>query len=72
MVVASNDRLTVADLALTAYERALEPKRLALARAAISIPISTSFRSRKPPQRDGSPSICLSRHQPCRSYDAFA
>src|ERR1700758_1856052 len=30
MVVASNDKLTVADLALAAYERALEPKRLAL------------------------------------------
>ena len=30
MVVASNDKVTVADLALAAYERALEPKRLAL------------------------------------------
>jgi fermentation-respiration switch protein FrsA (DUF1100 family) len=30
MVVAKDDRLTVADLALSAYERALEPKRLAL------------------------------------------
>ena len=30
MVVARDDRLTVADLALAAYERALEPKRLAL------------------------------------------
>jgi len=29
-VVASNDKVTVADLALAAYERALEPKRLAL------------------------------------------
>jgi fermentation-respiration switch protein FrsA (DUF1100 family) len=28
MVVALNDVLTVADLALAAYERALEPKRL--------------------------------------------
>ena len=30
MVVASSDKVTVADLALAAYERALEPKRLAL------------------------------------------
>ena len=30
MVVASNDKVTVADLALAAYERALEPTRLAL------------------------------------------
>lgn len=30
LVVARDDKLTVADLALTAYERALEPKRLAL------------------------------------------
>ena len=30
MVVARDDRLTVTDLALAAYERALEPKRLAL------------------------------------------
>ena len=30
LVVASDDKLTVADLALAAYERALEPKRLAL------------------------------------------
>jgi fermentation-respiration switch protein FrsA (DUF1100 family) len=30
MVVARDDKLTVADLALAAYERALEPKRLAL------------------------------------------
>jgi fermentation-respiration switch protein FrsA (DUF1100 family) len=30
MLVASNDKVTVADLALAAYERALEPKRLAL------------------------------------------
>ncbi len=30
MVVASEDKMTVADLALAAYERALEPKRLAL------------------------------------------
>jgi uncharacterized protein len=30
MVVASNDKVTVTDLALAAYERALEPKRLAL------------------------------------------
>jgi uncharacterized protein len=30
MFVASNDRVTVADLALAAYERALEPKRLRL------------------------------------------
>jgi uncharacterized protein len=30
MVIASNDKVTVADLALAAYERALEPKRLAL------------------------------------------
>lgn len=28
MVVALNDTVTVTDLALTAYERALEPKRL--------------------------------------------
>ena len=30
MIVASNDKVTVADLALAAYERALEPKRLSL------------------------------------------
>ncbi|WP_315743682.1 MULTISPECIES: alpha/beta hydrolase [unclassified Bradyrhizobium] len=30
MIIAKDDRLTVADLALTAYERALQPKRLAL------------------------------------------
>src|ERR1700733_3196812 len=30
MVVARDDKVTVADLALAAYERALEPKRLAL------------------------------------------
>jgi fermentation-respiration switch protein FrsA (DUF1100 family) len=30
LVVARDDRLTVADLALAAYERALQPKRLAL------------------------------------------
>jgi dienelactone hydrolase len=30
LVVASDDKVTVADLALAAYERALEPKRLAL------------------------------------------
>jgi len=30
MIVALDDRLTVTDLALTAYEHALEPKRLAL------------------------------------------
>ena len=30
MVVAREDKVTVADLALAAYERALEPKRLAL------------------------------------------
>jgi fermentation-respiration switch protein FrsA (DUF1100 family) len=30
MVVAQNDRLTVTDLALAAYEHALEPKRLVL------------------------------------------
>jgi fermentation-respiration switch protein FrsA (DUF1100 family) len=30
LIVASDDRVTVADLALAAYERALEPKRLAL------------------------------------------
>jgi fermentation-respiration switch protein FrsA (DUF1100 family) len=30
MVVARDDRITVADLALAAYERAQEPKRLAL------------------------------------------
>ncbi len=30
MIVAKDDRLTVADLALAAYERALQPKRLAL------------------------------------------
>jgi fermentation-respiration switch protein FrsA (DUF1100 family) len=30
LIVARDDRLTVADLALAAYERALEPKRLAL------------------------------------------
>jgi fermentation-respiration switch protein FrsA (DUF1100 family) len=30
MVIASNDKVTVADLALAAYERALEPKRLSL------------------------------------------
>ena len=30
LVVARDDRLTAADLALAAYERALEPKRLAL------------------------------------------
>jgi fermentation-respiration switch protein FrsA (DUF1100 family) len=30
MVIAKDDRLTVADLALAAYERALEPKQLAL------------------------------------------
>ena len=30
MVVARDDRLTVTDLALAAYEHALEPKRLAL------------------------------------------
>lgn len=28
MIVALNDAITVTDLALTAYERALEPKRL--------------------------------------------
>jgi hypothetical protein len=30
MVVATEDRVTVTDLALAAYERGLEPKRLAL------------------------------------------
>jgi fermentation-respiration switch protein FrsA (DUF1100 family) len=30
MVIASHDKVTIADLALAAYERALEPKRLAL------------------------------------------
>jgi hypothetical protein len=30
MVIASDDKVTIADLALAAYERALEPKRLAL------------------------------------------
>jgi hypothetical protein len=30
MIVAKDDRLTVADLALAAYQRALEPKRVAL------------------------------------------
>lgn len=30
MVVARNDRMTVTDLSLAAYERALEPKRLVL------------------------------------------
>jgi uncharacterized protein len=30
MVVAREDKVTVADLALAAYERALEPKRLSL------------------------------------------
>jgi len=30
LIVARDDRLTVADLALAAYERALEPKRLTL------------------------------------------
>jgi fermentation-respiration switch protein FrsA (DUF1100 family) len=30
MIVACHDRLTATDLALSAYERALEPKRLAL------------------------------------------
>ena len=57
MVVASNDRVTVADLALAAYERALEPKQLALIPAATSIPISTSFASPKPPRPNGSASI---------------
>jgi hypothetical protein len=30
LIVARNDRMTVTDLALAAYERALEPKRLVL------------------------------------------
>jgi fermentation-respiration switch protein FrsA (DUF1100 family) len=30
MIVARDDKLTIADLALAAYERALEPKRFAL------------------------------------------
>jgi fermentation-respiration switch protein FrsA (DUF1100 family) len=30
MIVALNDTITVTDLALAAYERALEPKKLAL------------------------------------------
>jgi hypothetical protein len=47
----------VADLALAAYERALEPKRLALIPGGISIPISTSFRSRQLPQQNGFASI---------------
>ena len=51
MVVALGDLLAVADLALAAYERALEPKRLVTAaRAGISTPtsrISTRPRSRR-------------------------
>ncbi len=41
LVVARDDKVTVADLALAAYERALQPKGLALIRAAISPLIST-------------------------------
>jgi hypothetical protein len=44
MVVASNDKVTVADLALAAYERALAPKRLALIPGAHFDPYLDEFR----------------------------
>jgi len=43
MVVALNDTVTVADLALGAYERALEPKRLELVRGGHFDPYLSSF-----------------------------
>ena len=46
MVVASNDKVTVADLALAAYERALEPKRLALIPGGHFDPYLDQFRAR--------------------------
>jgi fermentation-respiration switch protein FrsA (DUF1100 family) len=43
MVVALNDTVTVADLALAAYERALEPKRLELIPGGHFDPYVSSF-----------------------------
>jgi hypothetical protein len=58
MVVASSDTVTITDLALAAYRRALEPKRLALIPGGHFDPISTSFLSLKLPQQNGLASIC--------------
>jgi len=58
LVVALEDRLTVTDLALAAYERALGPKRLALIPVGHLILISTSFHLRKLPRHGGFASIC--------------
>ena len=43
LVVASDDRVTVTDLALAAYERALEPKRLVLIPGGHFAPYSEQF-----------------------------
>jgi fermentation-respiration switch protein FrsA (DUF1100 family) len=43
LVVASDDRVTMTDLALTAYERALEPKRLVLIPGGHFAPYSEQF-----------------------------
>jgi fermentation-respiration switch protein FrsA (DUF1100 family) len=43
MVIAQNDTITVADLALAAYERALEPKRLELIPGGHFDPYLSSF-----------------------------
>ncbi|MET7724772.1 hypothetical protein [Streptomyces mirabilis] len=43
MIVGNDDHLTPTDFALTAYERALEPKRLALIDGGHFAPYSTRF-----------------------------
>lgn len=43
MIVASEDRVTVSDVALEAYQRALEPKQLALIPGGHFDPYTTQF-----------------------------
>ncbi len=60
-VVARDDKLTVTDLTLQAYERALEPSASLSYLAVISTLISTNSRKRKLPQPHGSASISANR-----------
>ena len=57
MVVAAKDHLTVSDLAIEAYERALEPKRLVILPRPTSTPTRSPSTTPPAPRRSGSRSI---------------
>jgi fermentation-respiration switch protein FrsA (DUF1100 family) len=58
VIVASEDKMTVTDLALAAYERALEPKRLALIPGGHFDPYLGQFPLAKLQQQSGFANIC--------------